>query len=128
MSKERDEFVGHLVKALPGKPVHVVAEAARLFMRYARTHQRLAELECNGPGDYVSRIPYPRAGEIYAEHQAMVEKKTAAVEARAKKLAESLGMTLDCQGDPRGYTMKLQMPNGAWNTMGGQQDGYGIPS
>lgn len=31
-------------------------------------------------------------------------------------------------GDPRGFCLKLHLPNGDWNSMGGKEAGYGIGS
>ena len=31
-------------------------------------------------------------------------------------------------GDPRGYCLKLHLPNGDWNSLGGKEAGYGIGS
>jgi hypothetical protein len=126
-ARERDLFIAHLCKALPDQPAHIVAEAARLILRHAKTHGNLAEAECNGPGDWVNRIPYPEAGKIYAEHEARIEKRQQQIERRISAICSPLGIVPDFQGDPRGYTVKLHLPTGAYNTMGGQESGYGVP-
>lgn len=126
-TKERTEFVAHLCKALPEQPAHIVAAAALLLLRHARTHGNIAEAQCNGPGDYVNRIPYPEAGAIYARHEAWCEKREQQVEARICAICKPLGIVPDFQGDPRGYTVKLHLPTGAYNTMGGRESGYGVP-
>jgi len=125
--QERDQFIAQLVRALPEKPAHVVADAARLLMRHAKTHGNLAVAECNGPGDYVNRIPYPEAGHIYAEHQRRIEKKTQQIEGRIIAICAELGLVAILGGDPRGYTVKVKLPTGAYNTLGGREDGYGVP-
>lgn len=127
MSKtlERLTFVAQLQRALPAMPAHLVADSARLLIRHAVTHGNLAEAECNGPGDYVNRIPYPRAGEIYAEHQAMIERRTAQIERKITAICVNLGLRADFGGDPRGYTVKVQLPDGSSNTWG--RDGWGVP-
>ena len=61
-SKARDEFI----KAAQRNGIN--RESARRFLRLANSHKFIQVAICNGPGDYVNRIPYPRAGEIYAEH------------------------------------------------------------
>jgi hypothetical protein len=33
----------------------------------------------------------------------------------------------DFGGDPRGYTVKVHLPNHAYNTWGGAESGYGVP-
>lgn len=35
-------------------------------------------------------------------------------------------VTSDFSGDPRGYVVKLLLPDGEYNTMGGPEAGYGI--
>jgi len=30
-------------------------------------------------------------------------------------------------GDPRGYALKIHFPSGDYNTMGGVEEGYGVP-
>lgn len=43
-------------------------------------------------------------------------------------MAESLGVTLELGGDPRGYTVKLMTPkSGRYNTWGGAECGWGVP-
>jgi hypothetical protein len=129
MSKatERDEFVAILTRALPDTPAHLVVRAARLLMRHAKTHGNLAEAQCNGPGDYVNRIPYPEAGEIYRKHEEWREKREQQIERRISEIAQSIGVVADFQGDPRGYTVKLHLPTGQYNTMGGRESGWGVP-
>lgn len=126
-TKEREEFVATLARALPAVPAHLVARNARLLMRHAKTHGNLAEAECNGPGDWVNSIPYPRAGQIYDEHAKRCERRTAQVERRISALCADLGIVPDFGGDPRGYTVKVKLPNGAHNTWGGAEDGWGVP-
>ena len=126
-TKEREEFVAQLTRALPDVAPHLVARNARLLMRHARTHGNLAEAECNGPGDYVNRIPYPEAGRIYDEHQERCERRTAQVERRIEALCTDLGIKADFGGDPRGYAVKLHLPGGAYNTWGGAESGWGVP-
>jgi hypothetical protein len=45
-------------------------------------------------------------------------------------IAQKHGIELraDVSGDPRGYCLKLHLPDGAYNTMGGAESGYGIGS
>lgn len=46
------------------------------------------------------------------------------------KLCKRHGIKLraDVTGDPRGYCLKLHLPDGSWNTWGGKETGYGIGS
>lgn len=41
---------------------------------------------------------------------------------------EHVGMTADFTGDPRGYTTKLHLTSGGWNTWGGFESGWGVPT
>lgn len=126
-AKDRALFVAQLTRALPDRPVHLVECAAALLIRHATTHGHLAEAECNGPGDWVHSIPYPRAGEIIDAHQKRIEKRQAQLEARMAAICAELGLRADFGGDPRGYTVKVHLPTGASNTWGGREDGYGVP-
>jgi hypothetical protein len=57
----------------------------------------------------------------------------AAVEARIRALVSSLptvnGQPIRVRfgGDPRGYTVKLTMPDGRYDTWGGPAEGIGVP-
>ena len=37
-------------------------------------------------------------------------------------------LSADVSGDPRGYCLKLHLPDGSYNTWGGKESGYGIGS
>jgi hypothetical protein len=99
----------------------------RELMRLADSHMRNVVAQCNGPGDYVARIPYPAAGEIYAKHEALCEKREARIELRIATIAAETGFRVDCGGDPRGYTVRIYFPDGTYNTWGGKESGYGVP-
>lgn len=45
-------------------------------------------------------------------------------------IADKYGIDLvgDVTGDPRGYCLKLHLPDGSYNTWGGKESGYGIGS
>ena len=82
-------------------------DACDRLARCATTLNRLGEESCNGPGAWVDRIPYPRAGEIYAAHETRVARDTGRAEARAARAAAVLGFDLVIQGDPRGAPLGL---------------------
>lgn len=44
----------------------------------------------------------------------------------AKK--HGVNIMADVTGDPRGYCLKLHLPDGSYNTWGGKEAGYGIGS
>lgn len=43
-------------------------------------------------------------------------------------MCEALGFSVRFGGDPRGYTTKITFPDGSWNTFGGREDGWGVPT
>ena len=49
------------------------------------------------------------------------------IRANLDKHLKKLGVTLDYHlgGDPRGYCLKAWLPNGAYNTWGGAEEGFG---
>jgi hypothetical protein len=46
---------------------------------------------------------------------------------RIKKLAKERDFGVKFKDDPRGYTVRLLLPSGAYNTWGGKEEGYGVP-
>ena len=50
------------------------------------------------------------------------------VRASLKNIAKRHGLELRAKvgGDPRGFCLKLILPDGTYNTLGGVEDGYGI--
>ena len=131
--KERIEFVARFVKdaaqVAPDMPLHLAVEAATLLLRHATTHGNLAVAECNGcPEQHSSYLDAATINKAQAKHEAWLEKRQAQVEARIVAILKPFpGIVADFGGDPRGYTVKLQLPSGAYNTWGGQESGYGIP-
>ena len=105
------------------------AETCSKIMRHATTLQRLAEEECNGPGDWVNRIPYPEAGLIYDKWQARIEKQQASLSERVRVLCGRLpGVeAVTIGGDPRGVVVKLQRTDKQYNTWGGESSGWAVP-
>lgn len=126
-TKERFEFLMTLRDALPNLSRDQVYDAGKLLLRHALSHGNIQEAICNGPGDYVNRIPYPEAGKIYEEHQTRCEKREQQLERRMKEIADKLGIEIRFGGDPRGYTVRLMLPDGRYNTWGGAEYGYGVP-
>lgn len=56
------------------------------------------------------------------------EKKDGEVDNQVKDIAEKLHTSILIGGDPRGYALKILLPSGLYNTWGGVENGYGIPS
>jgi len=82
----------------------------RALLRWSATHNRLQVEECN--------------------------RELTAKEQRKEKRAEEVIATI-CRnyqirpvfgGDPRGHTVKLLLPNGKYNTWGGAECGWGVPT
>lgn len=102
-------------------------DAARALLRHARTHGNLAVAECNGPGDYINRMPYPAAGDAINVWQGNLERRQERCEKRITEICAGFNLPVTLGGDPRGYTVKVKLPSGAYNTWGGSESGYGIP-
>ena len=108
----------------------LAAQNCSLIMRHAASLQRLAEEECNGPGEYVDRIPYPEAGKIYDRWQTRVERQQEQHAKRVKALVKEFPGTIDgvhVDGDPRGTIVKLIRTDGKYNTWGGEESGWAVP-
>ena len=121
--KEREAFIERMVAEFgDGQLANI-----RLLLRHAKTHGNLAVAECNGPGDWVNRIPYPQAGEIIAKFEVRIEKRQQQIEKRIQVICDKIGCRVDLNGDPRGYTVKVILPSGKYNTWGGKESGWGVP-
>jgi hypothetical protein len=92
-----------------------IVQTCSLICRHATTHNRLQVIHCN-------------RGLSKAE-----ERKEEQIEARIKALVEELPhvdgkpIVPKFGGDPRGFTVKLVMPDGRYDTWGGAEDGFGVP-
>jgi hypothetical protein len=109
-TREREQFVGELCRALTWLNPDQIHRLATKLMRAAHTHGKLMEKECNEPlTDYDRRS---------------IER----IEAAIKDLCSELGIgRVELGGDPRGYTVKVHLSTGAYNTWGGKESGYGVP-
>ena len=132
---ERENFTAQLTRALPTMPPHVVAHYARLLVRHSVTHGRLAEMSCNGhplqsvcpPAGCDMPAWNARVNKAQDRLDAYIEKREGQIERRITAICAELGLSPNFQGDPRGYTVKVALPNGAYNTWGGREDGWGVP-
>lgn len=77
-------------------------EVINLLHYQERTLQRLCVRSCKG--------------EISEE---VFEKKSNSIEAKVKKLSDELGIPVDFQYDPRGYTIMFNLPSGKKNSWSG---------
>ena len=126
MSKERDEFIAALTRALPNVDTFKIIDAAKRMMRHARTYSRVQEMVCNGHPAQSSNLPIETINKLQAKHDAYCEAQEKRMERLITKAATDIGLTVDFQGDPRGYTVKVQLPDGRSNSFGG--DGWGVPN
>ena len=86
-------------------PIHVAIS----ILKTAPAIDRLSVLQCNGP---------------------WTDKDNDKKEQLHLKMQTALtpyDVEVITTGDPRGYTTKLILPSGAYNTWGGKESGYGVP-
>ena len=93
-----------------GVTPHQALAVAGTLRRYARTLSRLAVRECNDG--------------LTAQEQA---RKTR-TQRNAAAFAALYDMAVKVDGDPRGYVLKVLLPTGLYNTMGGASEGWGVPT
>lgn len=116
-TKEKFEFVAVLARIYPFA-AEFIADLAQRLMRAAGTHQRLMTEACNnGLYDADENGESPRVMRI--------RKKINALLLHSSK---DIKVTPKFSGDPRGYTVKLLFPTGQYNTWGGAEEGYGVPT
>lgn len=134
-TNERERFIATIARSCSGHPVHIVTRNATLILRHAKTHGRLAEMSCNGhplqsvcpPQGCDLKAWNDRVKRAQEKHDAWIEKREAQIERRISELASEIGCKANFGGDPRGYTVKLILPGGEYNTWGGKEEGYGVP-
>lgn len=126
--KEKVDFITRFRDQYPARDREECVKAAGQLLRLAATYQRLAVEECNGLGDYIHRIPYPRAGEIIEQWEEGLAKRRLSCANRILTLCSEWALPVNLGGDPRGYTVKVHFPDGKGNTWGGDVDGWGVPS
>lgn len=127
--KDREEFVAILSRECPLIDAVRVAQIAGRIMRHAATIGRLAEESCNGhPMQGNAHIDAQRLNKLQDAWDARIERQEQAAQAHITKAAEELGLVPDFGGDPRGYTVKIKLPSGRYNTWGGKEDGWGVPT
>lgn len=127
--ENRRKFIEVVCKdsELSGLTYSVREGLARLLLRHAKTHGRLQEANCNGVGTWHNEDPksFARRQDRFEKQ---IEKKETQIEKRITEIAMALGFTVEFGGDPRGYTVKLTLPSGAYNSWGGKECGYGVPT
>ncbi len=140
-AKDREQFIALMVaEYCPQHSMGGVVDAARALLRHARTHGNLAMQQCNGPEHLNGPSPYDwqTQPEQHREWingnnaareawEAQRERKELACEKRIKEICAGFNLPVTLGGDPRGYTVKVKFPSGAYNTWGGSEEGYGVP-
>jgi hypothetical protein len=123
--KDRVDFIIHFRDQFPDRGREECIRAANQFLRLAATHQRLAVDACNGPPDAVAPREYPVIVDLWWKRN---QRQMEANETRIFALCAEWGIGASLGGDPRGYTVKLHLPDGRGNTWGGDTDGWGVPA
>jgi hypothetical protein len=122
--KEREEFIARMVEAFGRDKKRQV----ELLLRHAKTHGRLEEMSCNGhPAQGDPHMPVERINKLQDRWDAWIEKREGQIERRIQQLCAEIGCKVDMNGDPRGYTIKVFLPDNAYNTWGGAESGWGVP-
>jgi len=103
---------------------------------------RLIEAGATGPGDSIPDT----ATQLYTIAQRMTQRNLRACnvgltarqeaadgkdEATVRDLVNAIGLDpaiVKFNSDPRGYAVKFRLPNGRYNSWGGQSEGWGIPA
>ena len=89
-----------------------------LLFRYAANLHRIQERQCNGYQDYKGNWDQA-AADRDEKRETRIQDKVRAIVARYSPLS------VNFNGDPRGYSIKL-LGTGKSNTWGGMEDGYGV--
>ncbi len=101
--------------------------AADLLMRHGKTYARIQEMMCNGVGTW-----YGESNESFSKrqsrHEAYTEKRDKQLEARITAICAELGpgFVPVFNGDPRGCTVKIQVPSGKTDDWG--KEGICVPT
>ena len=122
--KDRDEFVAVIVAEVGGPTVRRESDSngtnerigrdavalARLILRNAATIQRIATAACN------------------REMTHHMERQEAACRHRIINACKPWGIMPRFSGDPRGACVKLILPSGRYNSWGGAEKGFCVPT
>ena len=109
---DRDTFIQQIITEVTAKggTAEQGTDLARLVLRNAATIQRLAVEDCNR-GCTSAQV-----------------KQDAACQRRITAACHPWGITPTYNGDPRGAVVKLLLPSGTWNSFGGREDGFCVPT
>jgi hypothetical protein len=128
---ERETFIARMTQE--GLPLHIT----RSLLRSATTLQRYAEAQCNGdyPADNGERkvVPCSRCEQSWVPSFLRKADKVCKDCTTVDRLTALLpaGFTLDTQGDPRGYVLRIIPPSYAERNAGKDRfnlDTVGVPT
>jgi hypothetical protein len=124
--RERWEFI-HLIMKHTTVPEGEAQRAALKLLRYGATYSRIQEFECNAPDAKYGQDEYnKRMQERWEREQERNEKKEARITELVTQVCKSIGCEPVFQGDPRGATIKVKMPDGYTNDWG--REGICVPT
>ncbi len=110
---DRAEFTATIIAEITAQPGGDTATARKVATRIlndAHTLQQIAIRACNGT------------------LEAFDATNDKAAENRILRACKPWGIRPDFNGDPRGAVVKLRLPSGKWNSFGGPEDGYCVPT
>lgn len=73
-------------------------------------------------------MPVQQLNKLQERWGARIEREEARAQKNVIAACSELGLVPDFGGDPRGYTVKVKLPSGRYNTWGGKEDGWGVPT
>lgn len=141
--KDRDEFVAQITKEVTEADgrINEGVDLARLILRNAATIQRCEELVCSSEAADRDRVPCPAiksgrdedcACDRYPDEEHRDTPRVQVQILRARQRIEAAcrlwSIKLNFQGDPRGACVKLILPSGKWNSWGGEESGFCVPT
>jgi hypothetical protein len=124
--KDRWEFI-HLMMKHTTVPEGEAQRAALKLLRYGATYSRIQEFECNAPDARYGQDEYnKRMQECWDRERERLEKREARITEQMKELCKAIGCEVILQGDPRGSTVKIRVPDGFTNDWG--REGICVPT
>jgi hypothetical protein len=137
--KDRWEFIHLMMKHATITPANVTADCSEIIteydvqqiairlLHYGATYGRIQEFDCNAPDARYGQDEYnKRMQEAWNREQERLHKKEEKIVERVEKLCAKIGCKAIFQGDPRGNTIKVQMPDGFTNDWG--KEGICVPT
>jgi hypothetical protein len=128
--RARWEFIHLIMKHATLTPTMTggdLQQAALKLLRYGATLGRIAEFECNAPDARYGQDEYnKRMQELWEREQVRLEKKEERIVAHIHAVCASIGCKAILQGDPRGNTLKIAMPDRYTNDWG--HEGICVPT